>query len=502
MLVTAPTNIVIPITFPAMDMSLLLEYPQNLFCLSAGGERRDASHRSRKIIHMTNSEEQYACLEALRFGKANGEPAPRPEHFDHRYKLPEHRIKKLQTLHPHPKDTLVEFFEEPHIYTIRGIPTTVSVSGMSHDYCHHFVPEREVDQLPKSRREAWPRLKYVVGATRILHVDDFSGDKGGIFFDPTSQKTLSACGAMGEGGIVMYQVLHDWAKASLPGDLEMWTFERSMTRGEILEGWDKNGEDARNRGTEAHLQMELWWNSEPVRFDDEETVVGMNFLLNTVLPSKALAYRTEWEIGSEKRNIGGCIDLVIRMPDGSLFLIDWKRTPKLEANMTGFKKLKAPLQHLDDCNGCAYALQLGCYQFILEDEYDERVSGRALVSIHPDKPFETSVPYLRDEVRFLMDNAEAAHACRERLSALPENQHLLCASTKLLALDPVRSSEGELLDRKVAMLRGVPFEPCPEPKKAVEDLLKSQPDLRAPVPTFEESWKKRFRGPKSVFGGY
>ena len=77
-----------------------------------------------------------AAAERVRLGPPPaGEPPPvAPAHFDHRYELPKHQIKRLELSHPHALDSLVEFHEEPHIYEIKGFPAQASVSGLADDF--------------------------------------------------------------------------------------------------------------------------------------------------------------------------------------------------------------------------------------------------------------------------------------------------------------------------------------------------------------------------------
>ena len=61
--------------------------------------------------------------------------------------------------------------------------------------------------------------------------------------------------------------------------------------------------------------------------------------------------------------VAGSIDLVVKYPDGGIGIIDWKRAPKLRKNMWGFRRtdpdtMRAPLDHLDECDGAFYALQV------------------------------------------------------------------------------------------------------------------------------------------------
>lgn len=94
---------------------------------------------------------------------------------------------------------------------------------------------------------------------------------------------------------------------------------------------------------------------------------------------------------------------------------------KLEAKMFGYRNMRAPLNNLQDCDGCGYALQLSLYQYIIEKYYGMKVSGRALASIHPTKPFTTATPYLEKEVEYLMPRKDdCARPTRER----PERQSL------------------------------------------------------------------------------
>ena len=240
-------------------------------------------------------------------------------------------------------------------------------------------------------------------------------------------------------------------------DEEWYTFDRVLTDDEIIEKWEKNGEDARNRGTEAHLQMELWLNSEPVRLDDGEVIVGLDFVKNCLAPIGAKAYRTEWTIYGEEENVAGCIDGALIMPDNSLFLVDWKRSEKLEAKMFGYRNMRAPLNNLQDCDGCGYALQLSLYQYIIEKYYGMKVSGRALASIHPTKPFTTATPYLEKEVEYLMATCRAKTIARDRLGNDPSGQAFKCSLSDRIVMTAVRDAQGKLYEQKIAMLNGIDF---------------------------------------------
>ena len=91
-------------------------------------------------------------LESVRLRPAPAEdPPPRPDYFDHRYELPQHRIKLLETMHPHPRDDRIVFHEEPHIYEIDGIPAQASVSGMAAEFESEFDPDKGIMMMKKSK---------------------------------------------------------------------------------------------------------------------------------------------------------------------------------------------------------------------------------------------------------------------------------------------------------------------------------------------------------------
>lgn len=427
-------------------------------------------------------------------------PPPRPPFFDHRYELPKHRIKLLEKTHPHSRDPDIAFYEGPHIYTIRGKPTQLSVSGIAHEYQSHFDPNGAIWLMKKSRKQAWPRLEYVKGARKITHIDEFVGSC--LLYDPDAEETVASLEVdetCEDAGIVLYEILNDGrVKPDVPSNEEWYVYERALTDQEIRESWEKNGEDARNRGTEAHLQMELWLNSEPVRLDDGEVVVGLEFVRTCLAPIQAKAYRTEWTIFGEEENVAGCIDAALRMPDGSLFLVDWKRSEKLEAKMYGHKKnMRAPLNNLQDCDGCGYALQLSLYQYIIEKYYGMRVSGRALASIHPEKPFVTAVPHLKAEVEYLMAECRAATVAREKLRSVAEGKDFLCTLSGDIVMTAVRDAEGRLYEKKMAMLAGIEWIPDDITTERVTQLVKDWTS-HVPHPTGTKKWADTFKPTKDM----
>ena len=250
-------------------------------------------------------------------------------------------------------------------------------------------------------------------------------------------------------GIAIYTMLTDLQRVQKDKDNEVWySYERGMRSDEIIAKWDKNGVLSRNQGTEGHLMMELWLNSEPTRPECVELQLGLRFLLDYLVPNGDYAYATEKEIFGEEEDIAGSIDFVARTKNGHVKLIDWKRSKKLKGDMTGYKKLKEPLGHIDDCHGSKYAIQLSGYQYLFEKYYGEQVDDRILVSIYPDDPFVISVPYLKDEIEYLMECRREETTVRKKLEEM--HPDLCCSQCGRLVTEAVRDANGNLWHKKMA----------------------------------------------------
>lgn len=442
------------------------------------------------------------AIEAARWEKAVGDPAPRPEYFDERYVLPVHREKLLQTKFKHARDDEIVFYEEPHIYSVRGVPADTSVSSLAHDFEDPFDPMMAIRAMKK---KVWPRLQYVHQSRQVFQVDEFclTTTQGCLLHDPKTDTTLaSLIAAKDEAnhapGEIVYTVLVDLltdAQKKKVNSYEWHVFSSAMTDDDICKAWDLNGMFARNHGTEAHLQMELWANSEPCRITDAEVICGLRFVYEQLLPLGATVYRTEWEIFGEEEDVAGSIDLAVLLPDGAMFLVDWKRSLKLSSKIHGYSKMKPPLDHIDSCSGSEYAVQLSSYQYILEKYYGFRIVGRALASLHPDAPYNTFVPYLKEETEYIMGRRRAFVKARTDAEKMPENAHLMCHKTQKLVVDAVVGVEDEkLYTRKAALLHDISFRDAPEWSEKAKAVM--HVEETPPLPS-KVQWKMRI--PKGGF---
>ena len=434
-------------------------------------------------------------IECVRLEKAQGEPNARPPFFDERYVLPIHGQNLiLQIRNKHERDDHIVFHEEPHIYAIDGLPAGTSVSSLAHEYEEPFDSILGIRAMQKSQKESWPRLSYVHGAKKVT-LEELDVKKGCLLYNTTDKITIASMNPDNTRTCTplhIYNLLKSTCKKLVNEiSIEIYNFEQGMTDDDIKRKWEAHGMDARNRGTEAHLQMELWFNSIPCRYDDPEVEVGIRFIHKCLLPIQAKAFRTEWEIFAEEEDVAGCIDLAVILPDGSIFLIDWKRSEKLPTKMKGYKKMKAPLDNLDDCSGCSYALQLSAYQYIIEKYYNLKVSGRALVSLHPSTPFTTKVPYL-PEIEYIMLKRRLQTNTRKRLEIEGNNDDLKCCITQRIVERGVRDEHGKLYWEKSALLHNIPnTQLCEETTKRAMTLLETETPHASEL-TEKIPWRSRF----------
>ncbi len=169
---------------------------------------------------------------------------------------------------------------------------------------------------------------------------------------------------------------------------------------EILEMWEKKGQESRDLGTAMHAKIESYYLG-------KDTTETAEYKLFKVFASKMPLnpYRTEWAIYDWGHKIAGTIDFV-DYQNGEYVIYDWKRSDKIVENGMPVKtnkygeKGKKPLEHLDNTPYYHYALQLSLYKYILEKNYGLKIADLRLGIFHPtyNKPYVLKMPYLEKEV--------------------------------------------------------------------------------------------------------
>lgn len=389
--------------------------------------------------------------------RVDGTPPPPPLDFEDGYVLPAHSAKPLAALHQHPLDAHLRFYEDPHVYTHHDTPLSTSVTALAHEHERPFVATEAVSAMRTSRTQAWPRLEYVTGAERLEGT--WTPSRGALLHAAGRTVAVIQPHSMAPGTTLsqLWQALRVVVVRGAPSldDVAAHSFERELRTDEIIAGWAQKGRVASHAGTEAHYQAELFFNGLPCRHWEPEVRVVLDFAAREMLPRGLVAHNTEKEIVCVDADLAGSIDLIVRdSATGVCHIVDFKRSNKLRRDLRGYSRMRAPLNHLDDCKGASYALQTSLYQYVLERDYGMRIGSRVLLSLHPDDPFCTSVPYLRAEVEYIM--ARRFRLIRARRAAASASVALRCALSDAPLVDAVRLDDDRLATAKAALVYNVP----------------------------------------------
>jgi len=186
-----------------------------------------------------------------------------------------------------------------------------------------------------------------------------------------------------------------------------------MSREEIKQQWSTAGKEASSKGTMLHKMIERFYlNGMKLTDDEAEKANSLKEFELFLMFHNEVASRYKGYLAVEKKifcdvnheKICGTVDMLYSIDDSNkVALVDFKRIKKLDG--VGYKKMKPPLQHMDDCNFNSYSLQLSIYRFILEKYYDLIVMESFILILHPnnDRYFVVALPHLKKEVELLMN---------------------------------------------------------------------------------------------------
>jgi len=259
--------------------------------------------------------------------------------------LPE--VRWLSTLNEHPRDRNLVFQASSHTYLVNGAPTLGSVTGLIHAFCEPFDADHVI-QLMSSGRQ-WPRPGYLKAAWSQELVNSIRAHPLG-----DGLADLMEAHPRDEGRVCM--AAREFARTS-PAARALVN-QLSLGAQDIKLNWDLNRNSAANQGTWMHYLLEAWLNRCSTPGDSVEETLFLNFAKTL---EGLTAYRTEWAIFGEAENLAGSIDFTAIDSMGRLHLFDWKRSKDLKSKYScRFRQMRDPLNHLDDCSGIHYRLQLNC----------------------------------------------------------------------------------------------------------------------------------------------
>ena len=160
---------------------------------------------------------------------------------------------------------------------------------------------------------------------------------------------------------------------------------------DLRKEWNDARDKGANRGTAFHKYMEDKYSTEVVVDTTLYPVVSLPTLSGVKEESSMklqnnIVY-TEKMIWNKRYAVCGTAD-VVEVIDGKINIKDYKTNKKLDTEawkhpVTGPKKLKFPVQGLDDCNFNLYSLQVNLYMYmLLQANRNLKIGKMTLLHIH------------------------------------------------------------------------------------------------------------------------
>lgn len=374
----------------------------------------------------------------------------------------------LECIHPHPLDKSFHVQNGLNLNLNLNYVDEFQCSGSVTTLCHsHALEFDEMATVAKMKRgENWPRPEYThhrrlplveaaailfeAGVACITHsVDD---PQWAHWIDIVTQLVLGPYARhpdpdTGEmQNIVVKELclalqnlrrdsLHSSSfPAGIIAGIDAAVHKVALSDDDIRKVWRAHREDAANRGTWLHLQLELWLNRDPSYLGGTELYLFTRYVKEHLEPLHVEAFRTEWKVFARPFDIAGSIDFVGRFTqgplEGQLIIVDWKRSKDLHHQPVGKGRMRPPLDHIPDSKIWSYALQLNVYALILEQFYSYKVAHLEVVCIHEslgDTPLVVRIPRIPVATEYLMQWHK--HRCKLGMMRCdPEDGGVECTS--------------------------------------------------------------------------
>ena len=200
-----------------------------------------------------------------------------------------------------------------------------------------------------------------------------------------------------------------------PFDIERFITRKSEKEGqsktEVLEEFVRTRDEAAEKGTYIHKQIERFLKDEPYDGDSKEFSLFQKFYEEIVVRKGLLFVAAEKKVSLEELNLAGTVDAVFKKPDSDEYVVvDWKRSKKLVVDghpkKFGYGYALSELNHLDNSSYYKYALQQNMYKHMLEKEGKNSVSSLNLIVLHDlfDDYYRIPIPDMRKEVSILLES--------------------------------------------------------------------------------------------------
>ena len=192
---------------------------------------------------------------------------------------------------------------------------------------------------------------------------------------------------------------------------------------EILAEWKYKADFACMKGTSCHEYAQHLWSGNEWQFKDFDGSRNYEIAVD-LIQNQANNFKDDYEerlehlidelpIGSEEYDIASCVDhLFYNKLTGGLVLVDYKTNSILKgyndavSNRKYTKKMKLPLNKIEDDALHHYYLQLSIYKFLIEKYTGLKVDEMFIVYMSENiENYEIiPIPYLKKEVEMILEN--------------------------------------------------------------------------------------------------
>lgn len=177
-----------------------------------------------------------------------------------------------------------------------------------------------------------------------------------------------------------------------------------MTKDQILDYWQEINDEANEYGTYVHELIEEYllknkWFFPKDEFDKKviREFNKVNFELGRECYPERIMFSEEYELA-------GTADLIVDIDDIYFDLGDWKTNSKFNYYSPYGQTLKAPFEHLQDCQYVVYTLQLSTYVLMYEMETGKKCRHIWIGHWDKEKEVWSKIPvmYMKHEALKLM----------------------------------------------------------------------------------------------------
>jgi hypothetical protein len=252
-------------------------------------------------------------------------------------------------------------------------------------------------------------IEEVIQRTKKFNTDNWSSS---IAFDEESHKYLHPKDATGNAEYISVTTL---IERFFPFDLKRYIEKKAedenRTEEEVLDEYLLMRDEAAERGTFLHNQIENYLKQKPFDSNSKEFGLFLEFYNKEITPRNLIFSDAEKIIFSNLHNLAGTIDCLFKKSDQDEYvMLDWKRSKKLiidgRPRKFGYGYALSELNLLDNSSYYRYCLQQNLYKHIIETEYEMKISSMKLVVLHENYNdyHIVVVPIMKNETNIILNS--------------------------------------------------------------------------------------------------